>query len=373
MKIVTPESVGEMNKQMILDCVRKQGPLSRADIRRITGMSFPAVSANVKQLLDGKFLLETGEGGNVLGRKSTLIAFNAKRGYVVGADVGRSHIRVMVCDSAGDCIVSMTGSQATPKSSEKIAGELKKLVVSALKKGQIQNSQVLCISIGIPGIFDQENDEIKLAPFVESLCKKDLINIFQPEFNVPVLIENSVNHGAIGEKWKGAAREYKNILYINYGVGLGAALIINGELFRGANGASGEIGFMVLEKDNIRSSFSEQGALEQLISGNQVNKNLHRYGDDEIAIMLGMMLINVTSAFNQELIVISGGFGTFLGDHYLPRWEAMLKNHVPFPPKIVCSELLDQANVYGAIAAAIRRINSEIDSSSQRAEVNRQE
>ena len=382
-KIITPGLAGEINKMQILDCVRRHGPISRADIRRAIGMSFPSVSASVKQLLDTGYLVELGAGDNLIGRKSTLVAFNERRGFVIGVDIGRSQIRAMVSDLGGNNLALLTGKDKTPVRSDLIAGELRKLVDLAVEKAGISCKQVLCVSIGIPGIIDKSAAPFMIAHFLESLREQDLIDALRPDYDVPVMIENSVQYGAIGEKWKGAAKNCKNMFYLNYGVGLGAAVIINGELYRGCNGAAGEVGFMILEQTRIRRSYSEQGSLESIISGFRISEILHQNGvncesglitadadsfSDQVfgqaADLIGMMLINASSVLNPELVVVSGGFGRFLGERYLPRWIDMLRNHFPFPPRIVCSALLDQANVYGAVAAALRLINGEISGKS---------
>ena len=94
----TPERIGEINRKLILDCVRKNGPISRADLHRTLNMSFPTISTNVKKLLQSGYLVEAGDGDNNLGRKSTLLQFNAERAYVVGVDVGRSQLRVILAE-----------------------------------------------------------------------------------------------------------------------------------------------------------------------------------------------------------------------------------------------------------------------------------
>lgn len=86
---LTPQLTGQYNRLLILNYVKNHGVISRADLVRELGLSFPTVSSNVQSLLDGRFLLEIGEGSNTLGRKSTLFSFNKDRGYVLSIDVGR--------------------------------------------------------------------------------------------------------------------------------------------------------------------------------------------------------------------------------------------------------------------------------------------
>jgi predicted NBD/HSP70 family sugar kinase len=346
-------------------------------------MSFPSVSSNVRNLLDNEYLIESGEGNNSLGRKSTLLSFNATHGYVIGADIGRSQMRVMLADLQGGCIVSLKEDMSSISNSKDTAHKLCEVIQAAINEGNVQQSKIRCVSIGIPGVLDKKTGEVIIAPFFGSLKLSDIQSEIEKNFDVPIILENSVNNGAIGEKWQGVAKGYKDIAYIDYGVGIGSALIINGELFRGVNGASGEIGFMVLDRAGIRSEYNDQGVLENLISGNQINKSLLQSGlktdlkslmtskgDDseiynrfisELIDYIGMALINITSVINPELIVLSGGMGILLGSEYQDRWKELLANHVPFPPKIVTSKLSNKANVLGAVAAALRLIVDDLD------------
>ncbi len=381
----TPEKIGELNRKLILEYVRKHGPVSRADIRRGLGMSFPTVSANVKLLLEGNYLLEIGDGDNPIGRKSTLLAFNCRRVYVLGIDMGRSEIRVMLADLYGEEIAYLKEANVDNSTGDQgVCRQLLRMVDEVVAQGGIQQNELQCICMGIPGICDRQSGKLKLAPFVRTLDLKEICDSLRQHYQAPVLMDNSVNYGAIGEKWRGVAQDYRNIVYINYGVGLGAALILNNELYHGLDNAAGEIGFMVPGKEFLRDEFDEQGVLEELISGKRIVemlsqqntgsdiKNLEHVSSQEkemfeviqhrIAETVGMVLINITAVFNEEIIVIGGGLGNLMGEKFLPVWQDMLQKHVPYVPKIETSRLQHRANILGAIAVAIRYVNdSEIE------------
>lgn len=382
MESVTPEKIGELNRKLILDYVRKHGPVSRADIRRNLGMSFPTVSTNVKKLLESKHLLEAGDGDNPLGRKSTLLVFNCVRMYVIGIDIGRSQIRMMLADLSGDEVAYLKEACVDAEDKQNgITQQLCSMLDRVMEKGSVEASMIRCICIGIPGIQNQQQGKLMLAPFVRSLDLNEIIETFTERYGAPVLMDNSVNYGAIGEKWHGVANGHRDIVYINYGVGLGAALILNGELYRGVNNAAGEIGFMVPGREFIRTEFNEQGVLESLISGSQIREELmnmglgedirnamDRTGDGDavyvemirkIVDTIGLVLINITAIFNEEVIVIGGGLGNLLGETFIPYWTKLLEAHVPFVPKILTSGLQHRANILGAIAVAIRYANDK--------------
>lgn len=371
---VTPEVLGEINRRIILDYVRKNGPASRAELHRKLNMSAPTVSANVKKLLDAEFLLEVGETNNSVGRKATLLAFNEKRAYIAGVDIGRSQVRILIADLQGQEIVSL--KEASDISN--LNGQMQKLIEAALSKSNIAHSQLKCIALGIPGIRDPQSGNAVLAPFADQLDLNALVEMLEKEYSTTVLVENSVNCGIIGEKWQGVAQCYENILYISYGVGIGAGVILNNELFRGASGAAGEIGYMVSGRELLQEPFNACGALEQAISGGVIQNILKERGrESELANILqgkakdefgdrllesivqtvGIVMINMTAMLNPQVIVIGGGFGDLLAEHSTPIWEKMLHRHVPYVPQILRSKLHSYANVLGAVAIAMRYIN----------------
>lgn len=382
-EVATPERIGQHNKRLILDVIRKHGPLSRADLKRELGMSFPSVSANVKTLLDEGYVEIIGTGESDVGRKPEMLAFNAKRGYIVGADLGRSEMRVLLADLKGEQVAYLSEAAEEPRTGDVIIRQLQSLVRQVVSKAGIDSTKVKCISVGVPGIITPGSDEVILAPFVESLYVSDIIKTLQNDYNAPILLDNGSNYGVIGERWKGSAQGFQNIVYLSYSYGIGIASVINGQLYRGSKGAAGEIGFMLLDRAGIRDSYEEIGPLESLISEGNLraleDKSKGWDGVDslldalrspdgilkrmieEIRDYVGMLMVNISSILDPELIVLSGRLGSELGKHFSDHWRVMLEKHVPFPPKIVVSELKSMESVLGATAVALRSINEDAE------------
>jgi len=343
-------------------------------------MSFPAISSNAKGLLDADYIKEVGVGDNTIGRKSTLLAFNAERGYIIGVDLGRFRIRMMLADLLGNEIASTEIINSANLSGDGRQGIrlIHDQVVDILATTGKTKDDVLCIVIGIPGII--KDGRSFLAPFTEQYLEQDMIETLQDAFEADVLLENCVNLGVIGEKWKGAGAKYNDITYIAYGVGLGAAHILDGKLYRGARGAAGEIGFMITDPMNIDNKYGDVGSLEEVLSRSKIEKYLgagnfdeeikkliQRYKDggdmyaklivDEIALNFGMALVSMSALLNPEAIIIAGGLGANLGKLFIERWENTLRNHVPFVPDLLLSELNHTETMLGAVMTGIIHIH----------------
>ena len=378
--IKSPESIAEHNKKLILTALRENGNMSRADLSRHLNMSFPAISSNAKGLLEDNYILEVGTGDNIIGRKSTLLAFNAERGFIIGVDLGRFRIRMMLADLLGNEILSteVTNSADCHGSGKETITLIYDQMVDILESSGKTKDDILCIVIGIPGII--KDGKSYLAPFFEQYREKDMIETLQDAFEADVILENCVNLGAIGEQWKGAGVNYKDITYIAYGVGLGSAYIIDGKLCKGTNGAAGEIGFMVTDPVNIGNKYDEVGSLEEALSiskieqylkaGNfdeEIVKLIENYKDgddmyarlmiDEIALNFGIMLVNLVAILNPEVIIIAGGLGDSLGKLFLEKWMQTLDNQVPIPPKLVLSRLNHTETMLGAVMTGIIHVH----------------
>ena len=379
-KTLTPEAISEYNKMLILDTLRLNGNMSRADLSRHLNMSFPAISSNTKGLLEGNYILEVGFGDNTIGRKSTLLAFNAERGYIIGVDLGRFRIRMMLADLlgnkiAGNEIINSANLSGDGKQSIRLINDQ---IAKILKKAGKTKDDILCIVVGIPGII--KDGKSFLAPFTEQYLEKDMLETLRDAYEADVLLENCVNLGVIGERWKGVGTKYNDIIYIAYGVGLGAAHIVDGKLYKGANGAAGEIGFMITDPINLDKKFSEVGSLEEALSRSKIVKYLDsgnfdeeiiklilRYTDggdmyakliiDEIVLNFGMALVDMTALFNPEAIIIAGGLGLNLGKLFADQWKEMLSSHVPFVPELLLSELNHTETMLGAVMMGIEHIH----------------
>jgi len=343
-------------------------------------MSFPAISSNTKGLLNSNYILEVGVGDNVIGRKSTLLAFNAQRGFIIGVDLGRFRIRMMLADLLGNEIASTEIiNSANPSGDGKQSIKLiVDQVVTILEKAGKTKDDVLCIVIGIPGIIKDGRSYI--APFTEQYLEKDMIETLQDSFEADVILDNCVNLGVIGEKWRGVGADYEDILYIAYGVGLGAAHSVDGKPRKGANGAAGEIGFMITDPSNIDNKYDEIGSLEEALSRSKIYKYLDagnfdeeivklisRYKDggdmyakliiDEVVLNFGMALVNMTAILNPEVIIIAGGLGNNLGKLFIDHWKKILNNQVPFVPDVLLSNLNHIETMLGAVMTGIEYIH----------------
>lgn len=385
-----PEVLSQINRAAIVKLLKQQGNLSRADLTRMLNMSFPSVSSNVKQLLEEEYIIEIGEsaGKNGLGRRSVLLGFNEKRGYVVGVCFNISTIIAASADLLGNPIEIVEKRMDLTKDGEHAYALIRDSVKEVLIKSHIPLEQLECISIGIPGIFDENSRKNRFVPYLASWEDIQIEDRLKKDFIDNVIIDNVVNFGVIGEHWMGNAQNYGNIMYVEYDVGMSAGLVINGELYQGARHLAGEIGYMVLEPSQMARSFSNEGALEELISGIVLKKAMQDTdcpGEEifDIGVLIALskegnqkamevldkvidsftaMLINSIVVINPEIVILSGTNGMHIGINYMERIRKNVEAHVPFLPEINISKFSgNKAGLYGALNMSAMHAISNID------------
>jgi glucokinase-like ROK family protein len=313
--------VKKNNKSLVLQMVMEKEPLSRADIAQITGLNKATVSSLANELLDEELIYESGPGESSGGRRPVLLHFNKAAGYSIGIDIGVNYVLSVLTDLKGNIINEK--SQSIHDTSYVVVIEIVKTMIRKLI-GEMPPSRygIVGIGIGIPGIVNKEG-LVLLAPNL-GWRNIPLINAITDEFNLPVMIENEANAGAYGEKIFGAGQNIQNMIYVSVGIGIGVGIILNGELYRGKNGYSGEMGHMIIEVNGNQCSCGSRGCWEVYASEHALLKLANKQDEsleslillaeqndkdaldlfEQIGRYLGYGINNIINTFNPEQVII---------------------------------------------------------------------
>lgn len=264
--------VKQINKTLVLNTIYQKRPVSRAEIAKITGLNKSTVSALVDELLTEGLITEVGIGESQGGRKPVHLSINEGVGSIIGVDLGVNYMLSILTDFAGKILWE---KRLTVKPEVRAEDRIEK--ICALLAETIGNAPqtprgIMGIGIGVPGIVNFDRGNILSAP---NLAWKNvnLKDIIEEKFQLPVIIDNEANAGAIGEKWFGCCKKATDLIYISAGRGIGAGIILNHELYRGARGIAGEVGHMTVESKGVTCSCGNTGCWEEYAS----EKALYRY------------------------------------------------------------------------------------------------
>lgn len=232
----------ERKNLAILEVIRKNGPISRTDISKITELNIVTVSNYINHYIKKGLVIEGELDESTGGRKPVLVELNAKSGYIVGVGLNMMSIVGVLVDLEIN-VVAEIKRERPPENSEAVIERMVDIAQEIIQKAEIDKEKIVGVGVGVPGIIDERGRTIR---WPQSLGEKDLSvclsikDTFEKRLNIPTFVENDANAAVLGEKWLGLDRDVRHMLYMFSGVGCG--VLINGEIYRGATGAAGELG-----------------------------------------------------------------------------------------------------------------------------------
>lgn len=261
--------MAHMNKKMILEMIFEKGPINRAEIAKLSGLSVPTVMKITDEFRQSHLIRTVGKRESTGGRQPELIEIDRDEYYSMGVDVGRNRIKVIVMNLGGEIIVKRTISTGNTLPAEVLIDRIISFVKTIIEELEEQKEKLLGIGIGMPGLLDPDTGIVNFSPDF-GWEYVDLLKRFKQEFMLNVLIENANRVMALGERWFGTGRKADNFLCINLGHGIGAAMVFHDEIYYGNRGIGGEIGHITLKKDGPLCECGNYGCLEALASGRAI-------------------------------------------------------------------------------------------------------
>jgi predicted NBD/HSP70 family sugar kinase len=371
-KPAIPPLLKDLNERTVLDTIRTGAPISRAEISRRAGISKPTVSLALQSLLEAGLVREATEepGGPRYG--ATFFEPVPEAALVLGFDLGARFLRGALCDLTGTVRARQDIELPSPGVEEALEaiGSLRTSLVDA---AGLLDELVDGVVVGVPGVV-VDGGSIELATNVPGLEEVDLGGELGNRLGRPVTLENDINLAALGEQWSGVARGVDDFVFISIGTGLGAGLVLRGELHRGHNGAAGELdyalGSLGAELDPcagavvaLAEELTADGRLPTVLAAPYDARKLFaaaRDGDElarkvvsESARRIAMHVAPIAGVADVGLVVLGGGIGSN-GDLLLEPVRGLLHDWLPYPPRVEVSSLGDGAVLMGALSVGLR-------------------
>lgn len=372
----TPGLLRAINERTVLELIHRQGPLSRAQAARVSGLSKPTVSLSLASLLDSGLVREIGRSRGERGPSAVLYELNPTAGWVVGIDVGRIWVRAAIADIAGT-IKARRDERAKVGSAKTLIGQIGSMARRLAGDAGVGWGQVTHAALGSPGVFDPAHGYVAMAPSLPGWGRHGLVEAVRQELGTNVSFENDVNLAALAEQAHGHGRNVGNFVFLAVGTGVGLGIVVEGRLYRGGHGAAGEIAYMPLgmgdphdQSNRRRGAFEEAAAaagivriavklgMRQPLSPEKIftaARRGHVVASRVVqmeAERLALAIATVTPVLDPELVILGGGIGRN-GDLLLEPIERELRQLLPFRPRLAISALGEDAVVRGAVATAL--------------------
>ncbi len=365
--------------------LRTLGRTSQADIARTTGLSRTTVSTLVAELKDSGLVFEVdgrvpGQRG---GRPGVQLVLEESSKAVVGIDFGHSHVQVAVADLAHKVLAERTRELDVDHRAVEALDAAARMAEETLAAAGVNRDTVIGAGIGIPGPVDRARGTVGSATILPGWLGLRIAGEMEGRLGLPVEIENDANCGALAELTWGAGRECSNFAYIKAATGIGAGLVIDGRLLRGASGTAGEIGHTTLDETGVLCYCGNRGCLETVASGPAILQlvgqgraetltlgrviELAAQGDvrcrraiSDAGREIGVAVAGLCNLINPERVII-GGLLSRAGDLLLQPIRESIRRHSVLAAaervEVVPAVFVERAELLGSLALALSAWN----------------
>ncbi|WP_301128825.1 ROK family transcriptional regulator [Streptomyces cacaoi] len=263
-------SLHRANLERVVRAVRMAGSLTQAEIARTTGLSAATVSNIVRELKEAGTVEVTPTSSG--GRRARAVSLSADAGLVVGVDFGHSHLRVAI----GNLAHKVLSEDAEPIDVDASSAEgldraeamVRRLVETA--SAGTGRAKVIGVGLGVPGPIDIGTGVLGSTAILPGWAGTNPRDDLAARLGVPVYVDNDANLGALGEQVWGAGHGAEDLAYIKVASGVGAGLVISGQVYRGPGGTAGEIGHITLDESGPVCRCGNRGCLETFTAARYV-------------------------------------------------------------------------------------------------------
>lgn len=365
------------NEQLVIATLLEQDSLSQAELARATGLSTATISNIVKALCASG--MATTRPTTSSGRRAVAVSLLDSPNVALGIDFGRSHVRLVLA-SPGN---KLKAERFVPLPVGHLAADsiaiAAVLLEEALAESGISRSRVIGAGVGIPGPIDHRTGTVIRGAILPEWVGVNIVSQLEHALAMPVLVDNDANLGALAQITWGDHRSAKDLVFLKIGSGIGAGLILNGALYYGHTGITGEIGHSTIYDQGLVCRCGNRGCLETVASTAVMIDLLSRgeptpltvpgiiglanSGDvatlrviDDAGMAVGKAVANVANMINPEIVVVGGPLAA-LGEVLLdPIRRGLVRHAVPSVGQgtaVVMSSLGDRAEALGALSLAL--------------------
>ncbi|TYP53240.1 ROK family transcriptional regulator [Thermosediminibacter litoriperuensis] len=256
--------VKKINRMTVLNLIKQHEVISRQELAKITGLTPPAITGIIRELLEIGLVKEVGLAKSRGGRRPVKLKFNPEAGYVIGIEVTRFETSIGIADLKNDPteINTIDLDMTDPDAGiSLLADTIKHILDQGVKEGK----NFLGVGVAFPGLLNVKEGIVKrsinLGPKWKGYPVKEAI---EKQVGLPVFVENNSNASALAERWFGGAVAYKDLVYVNFGEGISAGIIMDDRILQGFQGHAGEIGHIVMVEDGPLCNCGNRGCLESI-------------------------------------------------------------------------------------------------------------
>ena len=267
---IPKQNVKNLNKHAVIDLIRfTPNGISRVELARQLNLTRAAITSIINELQKIGMVNEV-ESNYPTGRRPIVLEINPDRGFVVGIDLGATHVTLLLANFAAHVVKELERPIDIDEGPQVVLDKVDKYIHDLLKDTGLALEDLKAICLGVPGPVVLKEGMVSEPPIMPGWDKFPIEAYVKALWKIPVIVGNDAELGAIGEWAYGAGRGEKNLAYIKVGKGIGAGLLLDGQIYHGATGSAGEIGHITIEENGPLCSCGNRGCLEAMAGGNAV-------------------------------------------------------------------------------------------------------
>ncbi len=371
----------QISVRAVFEAMLKCGPISRAELARITGLSKQTTSDVVRALEEARWIRLRGQTQGAIGRSATMYEVEENNAFALGADLGGTKIHVAIANLLGVIVGELT-EPTDRQGGHAVVAQIHKMMSRIAARAGLDPALIRCGAIGSPGVFQPESGHINFAPNIPGLDEIDVAKALNNALGFPVAIENDVNLAALGERRQGFRLDAPNFAFIALGTGIGMGMVANGQLVRGARGGAGEIAYLPIGGDPFDSRSFKLGTLESAIGSAAITERYAALGGDptfdvrvifdrlgtgdraaattldEIARLMFQAIMAIRALLDPELVVLGGSIGC--RSELVTRVRDLAARFMADPLPIEASALGSRATLVGAIGLGVDTLQATL-------------
>lgn len=262
------------NYLLILKAFRNKSTLTKPNLADLTGLSNVTVNNAINDLIKTSIVIDQGIAESSGGRKAALFSLNGGLFKIVGVVLSLDKIIVSLFDLNINILASTTlDIDVDSLLIEESVNHISDMVHRLLTEEDINKEQLLGVGVSVPGTVECNKSVVNNVPRLKKWKNIPLKDMLEDKLSVQVYVENDVNGGLLALKWKDMISEDKSCVYLSLKGGVGARILLDGKIFRGNEGISGEIGHISVEQNGPHCKCGNRGCLELYISDGAILKN----------------------------------------------------------------------------------------------------
>ncbi|MCH7323400.1 ROK family transcriptional regulator [Solibacillus sp. MA9] len=375
----------KQNRKIVLDRIRNHEPISRIQLAKITKMSPTTITRIVQELIEEDYIIEAMSEETAIGRRPTLINVNPEARYSIGVEIDRSKLRIGLLNFSCELVDFVETPLMRSESYEWIIDNLVLEIQKLILTNQISQERLLGIGIGIPGRIDQERGIVIISEQFKWKNKHVRDDLAQ-HFQCTIAIDNELKMQIFAESGKFFKPIQRNSILIGVGSGIGAAIILNGEIYRGLKNNAGEISHLTINpfgeqcscgnrgclsnytrEDTLQQFIpeaqrSEYNTLEKIVEGIHANEEWSIPLIDHIATYLAITINNLICIYEPDEVIVTGEAlekNIKIQNVVLAKCEKHIWRDIGTGIQIKFSELNETGVVKGA-AMFVQKVEMEI-------------